>query len=157
MWVKGQAVTYDFFVASAIFLLAVTLLLTYWYRASLEIEEWRVKNFALEKLVSSSQVWFKEGYPKGWNESNVVELGLASEGEINQTKVNAMVKMGYGKVASLLSLGTWDLCFEVRDRKGKLLFLFPEVNYLGKKDVYHIERIAVWNGSPVVIKTVLSR
>jgi len=155
---KAQSLTYDFFLALSIFLLVLNIALARWYFSALEIQEAMEKNFALKASVSASQVWFKEGYPKYWDLSNVNELGLANDGKINWTKVEMLSDLGYSKVVSLLGLGTYNLCYELYNKTGGKFFAFPQVCSLNSaKDVNKVERVAILDEQPVKVRTLVWR
>lgn len=153
---KAQALTYDFFLALTIFLFIINIALARWYFSALEIQETMEKNFALKASISASQVWFKEGYPKHWNLNNLNELGLSNEGKINWTKVEMLSGLDYSKIVSLLSLGNYNLCYELYNKSGEKIFAFPQVCNLNlAKDVYKVERIAILNEQPVKVRTLV--
>lgn len=64
---KAQVVTYDFFIALAIFFLVMGLVMSIWYYTVIQAEESMEKRLAYNNLLSASQVWFKEGFPKYWD------------------------------------------------------------------------------------------
>jgi len=154
---KAQVFTYDFFIALSIFLLIMILIMNNWYYSAIQMEETREKNLAYNTLLYTSQVWFKEGYPKYWDASNVIELGLSNDGKINRTKVEILNNsIGYQKAALLLKLGTFNLCYEVYNKTGALIFRFPQdANYSSAKNIYKIERVAIWDEEPVKVRTLL--
>jgi hypothetical protein len=153
---KAQALTYDFFIALAIFIALVSLVMAHWYFTSVQIQETMEKNFALRTTLSASQAWFKEGYPKYWNLENVMELGLANDGKINRTKMEMLSQLGYAKVTLLLNLGTYNLRYEIYNKTNDLIFLFPQNLDLTKaKNVYKIERVAILDEQPVKVRTLV--
>jgi hypothetical protein len=152
---KAQSLTYDFFIALAIFFIILTIAMSYWYYLTVQMEDNAKRNLASKTLLSASEVWFKEGYPKYWNTSNVVELGLANDGKINSTKMEMLSQLSYSKVASLLSLGTFNLKYEVYN-KTNLIFQFPlNSDFSSAKNVYKIERIAILDEKPVKVRTII--
>ena len=153
---KAQTLTYDFFVSLAIFFLILSLVISYWYFSAAQMQETMEKNLASNALISASQVWFKEGYPKYWSLDNLIELGLANDEKINKTKMEMLSQLGYSKVVLLLNLGTYNLRYEVYNKSDDLIFLFPQNSDLTKaKNVYKIERVAILDEKPVRVRTLI--
>ena len=154
---KAQILTYDFFVAMAIFLVVLTVVMGYWYYSSTQIEETRERNQATNSLFLSSDVWFKEGYPKYWGPTDVMEIGISNDGRINETKMN-MIRdnISYSKLVSLLNLGIYNVQYTVYNSSKGIIFQFPSgVDLSSAKNIYNIERVGVLDENPVVIRTIL--
>jgi hypothetical protein len=79
----------------------------------MQIEETKNINEMVDKAYTISQVWFREGTPKGWNSTNVRELGLLSDHRINETKMNETKKMGYDRVKEIIGAAPYDFRFKV--------------------------------------------
>lgn len=155
---KAQTLTYDFFIALAIFFIVLNIALARWYFAIAEMQEAMEKNFALKASISASQAWFKEGYPRDWDVNNVKELGFADGNKINWTKVEMLSELGYSKVASLLGLGTYKLCYELYNKTREKIFSFPENCDLDSaKDVYKVERVAILDDQPIKVRSLVWR
>ncbi|MEM5773350.1 MAG: hypothetical protein QXL86_03985 [Candidatus Aenigmatarchaeota archaeon] len=153
---KAQALTYDFFIALSIFLAVVSLIIVHWYSSSIQMQETVEKNFALRAALASSQAWFKEGYPIYWDSENVVELGMANDGKINETKMGMLSELGYSKVVLLLNLGTYNLRYEIYNKTNDLIFLFPQNSDMSRaKNIYKIERIGILGEQPVKVRTLI--
>jgi hypothetical protein len=155
MLIKAQTLTYDFFIAtSLLLLLLITTLFLFYYKIE-NIEEEKEKSEMVNVLIYASDIWFKEGYPKYWNVDNVIEIGLSNNNQINTTKVRLMEEMGYQKLASLLSLGTFNVNYFVYLQNGSLIYSFPSLSYEKAKNVVVLERIAIWNDSIVKVRTLV--
>ncbi|MEM5878883.1 MAG: hypothetical protein QXU74_00090 [Candidatus Aenigmatarchaeota archaeon] len=154
---KAQAFTYDFFIALGIFFVVMILVMGNWYFSAVQTQETMEKNLAYNILLSASQVWFKEGFPKYWNVDNIVELGLSNDGKINETKMEMLNNsIGYPKATLLLNLGNFNLCYEIYDKTGNLIFRFPQNADLNSaKNIYKIERIGILNEQPVKVRTLI--
>jgi uncharacterized protein (DUF2225 family) len=153
---KAQALTYDFFIALAIFIAIVSLVMAHWYFSSIQMQETMEKNFALKATISASQAWFKEGFPKYWDSENVIELGLANDGKINRTKMEMLYQLGYSRVTLLLNFGNYNLRYEIYNKTNGLIFSFPNSSDLTKaKNVYKIERVAILDEQPVKVRTLV--
>jgi len=155
MSIKAQTLTYDFFIATSLLLLLLIATFFLFYYKIENIEEEKEKSEMVNVLISASDIWFKEGYPKYWNVDNVIEIGLANNNQINTTKVRLMEEMGYQKLASLLSLGTFNVNYFVYLQNGSLIYSFPSLSYENAKNVLVLERIAIWNDSVVKVRTLV--
>jgi hypothetical protein len=153
---KGQSLTYDFFIACAIFIFALTVIMGYWYYNSVQMADIEIKNQQSNAVFLASDIWFKEGFPQFWNSTNVVELGLSNNGVINQTKVSSLVAMGKQKLTSTLSLGMMSVQYSVYNMSGSLIFQFPSAGPASSaQNIFSLERVGIWNDSAVKIKTVI--
>jgi hypothetical protein len=153
---KGQSMTYDFFIASAIFIGALTVIMGYWFFSTVQMNDIERKNQESNILFLASDIWFKDGYPQYWNATNVVEMGLSNDGVINQTKVNALISMGMPKLTSTLNTGMMQVQYAVYNASGDMIFKFPATGPSSTaSNVYVIERVGIWNDSAVRISTVL--
>jgi hypothetical protein len=155
MSIKAQTLTYDFFIATSLLLLLLVITFFLFYYKIENIEEEKRKGEMANVLISASDIWLKEGYPKYWNVDNVIEIGLANDNQINTTKVRLMEEMGYQKLASLLSLGTFNVNYFVYYLNGSLIYSFPSLSYENAKNVLVLERIAIWNDSIVKVRTLV--
>jgi hypothetical protein len=152
---KGQALTYDFFIAMAIFFVIIAVALGYWNYSTVQMGEIIERNRATNSLYMASDVWFKEGYPKYWNSSNVIELGMANDNTINQTKIQMLNVLGYSKALSLLNTGVYNLKYIVYTTSNVTIFEFPSNTIVSGNNVYTIERIGILNDQPVKIRTIV--
>ena len=151
---KGQALTFDFVIATAVFLAVLSLIVSYWYYSMLQMQEIMDKNMAVNSLVLASDIWFAEGYPKYWDTSSIREIGLSNENRINRTKMEMLPQIGYSNVTTLLSLGAYSVQYNLYSG-GSEVFAFPSFNITCLKNTYIIERISILDEKPVRIRTIL--
>ena len=82
---RGQAWSMDIIIAFIIFLTAIIIFFIYSVNYSGEVED------ILRKLTYDGEIIFEsilsKGYPSDWITGNVVNLGIISEGRINETKL----------------------------------------------------------------------
>jgi hypothetical protein len=150
---KGQAITYDFFMAMAIFFIILVIVFSYWAYSLKEIEETRAKEEAFDSLLKASQVWFKEGYPVYWSNETVVEIGLANDRKINRTKVELLNDLGYQKFLSLMNLGMFNVFYNVTNETSVVLeFGNPPIS---ANNIYRIERVGVLDNQAVKVETII--
>jgi len=153
---KAQALTYDFFIATAIFFVILTIAMGYWYYSMLQTQEIGEKNRASNEMLSASEIWFKEGYPKYWNASNIMEIGMNNDKKINRTKMEMLPQVGYSKIISLLNLGIDNVQFTLYNISNNVIFQFPSgVDLSSAKNIYQIERIGILDDKPVRIMTII--
>jgi hypothetical protein len=115
MFHKAQTLSYDFFISASIFMAILTVILFYFSYSTSQISDTIVKNEISNKLFLASQIWFNEGYPKYWDESNVIQLGLANDGYLNNTKINKLNSIGYQKVLELIGASGYNVYYRVFD------------------------------------------
>jgi len=154
MSTKAQIFSADFLVACTIFLLALTIIFVYWGYAILQIEETRLTNDMIDKVNLASQVWFREGTPKDWDSSNVVELGLLSDHSFNQTKMNLLNTMGYGKVLTLVGVESYYLYYRVFNETNSTLFEFGSYPS-NPKNVVRAKRIGILNETIALVEVMV--
>jgi len=155
MSIKAQTLTYDFFIASSLLFLSLTIAFLHFYYKIENIEEEKRKSEMVSVLISASDIWFKEGYPKYWSVNNVLEVGLANDNRINTTKVRLIEELGYKKLVAFLGLGTFDVNYFVYSQNGSLIYYFPSNDIGSVKKVLALDRIAIWNDSIVRVRTLL--
>ena len=152
MSVKGQMFSFDFLLASSIFLLTVGMLFTYWAYTNIQIEETREINEMIYKAYTASEVWFREGMPKYWNSTNVIELGMQNDHRINQTKIDRMkMELGYEKTKTMVGLGGYDYNFSIYNNTKHLIWSAGQPVSTSAQDVINVKRISILNGSIVTL------
>jgi len=99
---KAQAWGTDLIIAFVIFSLGIIFFYFYSFNYSNETEE-KLElliyegNFIADSILSP-------GYPDQWQESNVIEIGITTNGKINQTKLNTFYELtqnNYEKTKSI--------------------------------------------------------
>ena len=103
-YLKGQALSFDLLMAVVIFSFALAILVTQISYQSREIDEVRKQNEMIEASYEVSEIFFREGYPKDWNESNVEILGLEKNNRISWDKLQKLESLGYQKSLALIGL-----------------------------------------------------
>lgn len=151
---KGQIFSSDFLIASSIFLIAIAVIYIYWGYASAEIEESRITNDMIDKLYLASHVWFREGTPRYWDSSNVIELGLQSDHEFNQTKMSSLTTIEYQRTLTLLGVENYNIYYRVYDESNNTLFEFGLFPYEAE-NVLRLKRVGILNQSIAMVDVIL--
>ena len=88
---KGQAWGFDLMVAIIIFTFGIVVFFIYSVNQPAEAKETLEKLSYDGKLITNAIL--SEGHPKGWNESNVVKIGILNDNKINQTKLESFYSL----------------------------------------------------------------
>lgn len=126
---KAQAWGIDLMIAVIIF--AAGILIFFVYTLNSSRQESALENLRYEGSVVSS-VLLSPGSPAGWNESNVISIGIADNGKINETKLASFYAISvsdYQKSKSLLST-KYDYYFLLNEN---MTINGKEVEGIGKK------------------------
>jgi hypothetical protein len=98
---KGQVWYIDFMVGLMVFVVVVVIYFEYVDNLSSKEENIMDDLIINSKAITNSLV--AEGYPKDWNTSNVVKIGLTEGNQrINTTKLNQFISMDYIETKSKL-------------------------------------------------------
>ncbi|HIE41204.1 MAG TPA: hypothetical protein EYP80_00915 [Candidatus Aenigmarchaeota archaeon] len=92
---KGQLLSLDLLISITIFTLILAILVSQISYNSKEIIELREQNKMLEESYRIGEIFFREGYPENWNESNVEIIGLATTNRIDWNKLKKLENLGY--------------------------------------------------------------
>lgn len=151
---KAQVFSSDFLVACSVFLIALGIVYVYWLHAIQETNESEKMNDMIEKAYSISKIWFREGIPKYWNTSNVVDLGLANDHRINRTKRNNLEALGYENVSKLIGIGLYNYNFTLYNTSGSVNYSFglPPSN---PENLIKVKRVGLLDDGTIVIIEVL--
>jgi len=155
MSAKGQVFSFDFLLASSIFLLTVGILITYWVYTNIQIEETREINEMIYKSYKASDVWFREGMPIYWNSDNVIELGLENNHRFNETKMNmTKIEIGYDRTKTMIGLDGYEYNFTVYNMTNDTVFSFgfPLSN---PQNLVKIKRFGIYEGSIVSLEIMV--
>ena len=157
MLTKGQMFSVDFLIACSIFLVMMIIIYLYWGYATLQIEDTVLTNDMTDKLNLASQAWFKEGTPKYWGSSDVVELGLSNGHSFNWTKMDLLKNsIGYGRALTLIGVEEYYLYYRVANETNSTLFEFGD--YPSNPDnVMKTERFGLLENSIAVVEVILWR
>ena len=146
---KAQAFSFDFLIACSIFLLMLFVFYTYWTYSYLEIEESRRMNKMIDSAYLVSQAWFREGTPKYWSPSDVIEVGLQNDHKFNRTKMDSLNKtldpgnLGYDETKELINAEFYEYFFRVYNTTNDTVYsfgLYPS----DAENVVKIKRIGIY-------------
>lgn len=155
MSLKGQVFSFDFLLASSIFLLTIGILFVYWTYTNIEIEETREINEMVYKAYKSSEIWFREGIPSNWDSTNVIDLGLETDHRFNQTKMNTMkTEIGYDKTKIMIGLSGYDYNFTLYDANNNTVFSFG-LNPSDPPSLIKIKRVGIYDSSIVTLEVMV--
>ncbi len=148
---KGQVLSFDLLVAIVIFSLVLAMLISQISYSSKEIDETRKQNEMMEASYKVSEVFFREGYPNDWNESNVEILGLEDDGRMSWDKLQELENMGYQKSLSLLGL---NYNYNITIESSTLDWTFGK-NPENSTNLIKINRLSILNSSFVSIQVMV--
>ena len=155
MSAKGQIFSFDFLLASSIFLLSMGILFVYWTYTNRQIEETMQLNEMIDNVYKASEAWYREGVPSCWNSNNVVDLGLENNHRFNHSKMNSMkTEIGYGKTKMMIGLSGYDYNFTVRDTDNNTVFSFG-INPSNPTNLVKMNRIGIYNASIVTLEVMV--
>jgi len=152
---KGQIFSFDFLLASSIFLLSIGILFVYWTYTNIQIEETRQLNEMIDNVYKASGAWYREGVPIYWNSNNVIDLGLENNHKFNDTKMNSMkTDIGYDKTKVMIGLSGYDYNFTLRDTDNNMIFSFG-MNPSDPTNLVKMDRIGIYNASIVTLEVMV--
>lgn len=153
---KGQTFSTDFIIACTIFILAVALLLLYWRYTSNKISETNKINEMIEKAYLISEIWFRDGIPKYWNSSNVIDIGLSNEHRFNKTKMDSLndPELGYENVTKLIGVEVYKYNFTVYNLTKNVVYTFGQ-NPSNPDNLVKIKRVGILDGKIVNVDAMV--
>jgi hypothetical protein len=83
MLTKGQSLSYDFFISCIIFIMIITIIFSLFRYSNTQISDNQKIDHITRTSQSLSELWMREGTPKDWNTSNVIDLGYLIFGYLN--------------------------------------------------------------------------
>lgn len=144
---KGQLFSYDFFVA-AIALAFIILVSIYNFYNNLKISlEERKLSLAFNLLSSVSQIFFEEGIPNDWNETNFIRIGLAKNEQVDSEKLKKLENTDYKKFLSSLGSGIYYVKIEIYNKTNQLVYEYPKSFSLEGKLILKTERKIILNNT----------
>ena len=149
---KGQALSFDFLVSAAIFILILTILLTQVGNSAKELSEIREKNELIKEAYKLSEIFFNKGYPENWNSTNVKIIGLQKDNRIDWNKLKSLEKIGYQKSLILLGLKN-DYNITIFNDTTPI-YSFGK-NTEKTSSIIKVDRISILNGSIVSIQILV--
>ncbi len=153
---KGQMFSTDFMIACTVFILAIAILMIYWRYTSNKIDETRIINHMIEKAYLISEIWFRDGIPEGWNETNVIDIGLSSNHRFNRTKMDTLndPSLGYQKVSRKISIEIYDYNFTVINSTKDVLYTFG-LNPTNPDNLIKVKRVGILDGKIVTVEVMV--
>jgi hypothetical protein len=156
MQFKGQIFSTDFLIASTVFVLTLSILFVYWEYTSNRIDETNKVNDLIDKAYLVSEIWFREGIPKYWNASNVIDIGLSNDYRFNRTKMDSLNDpiLGYKNVTKLIGVGIYDYNFTVYNTTKNIVYTFGQVPS-NPNNLVKIKRVGILDGNIVTVEVMV--
>jgi len=153
---KGQIFSTDFIIGCTVFILAVAILLVYWKYTSNKINETSIINDMTEKAYLISEIWFREGIPKYWSPSDVIDIGLSNDHRFNETKMDSLNDplLGYQNVSKMIGAETYDYRLVVINSTDNVLYIFG-LNPTNPDNLIKIKRVGILDGDIVVVEVMV--
>lgn len=153
---KGQTFSMDFIIACTVFILAVAILLVYWRYTSNKISETNLINDMTEKAYIISEIWFREGIPKYWDSSNVIDIGLSNDHRFNKTKMDSLNDplLGYRNISGMIDATPYNYNFTVINSTKNSVYSFG-LNPMNQNDLIKIKRVGILNGNIVTVEVMV--
>jgi hypothetical protein len=145
-------------IACTVFILAISILFVYWTYSSNRIDETNRINDMIEKAYLISDIWFREGIPKYWDVSNVIDIGLSNDHRFNRTKMDSLndPMLGYKNVTKLIGIEVYDYKFRVYNSTKDLVYEFSVDSLPTNPDnLIKIKRVGILNGDIVVLEVMI--
>lgn len=150
---KGQSFSFDFLIACGAFLFFMAIIVAQIGQNSKEMSEAKEKNDLIEEAYTISEIFFSEGYPSNWEESNVYILGLESEGRLNYQKLEKFKSMDYQKSLILLGVKN-DYNITVFDNQSAIYTIGKSTSE-NTSSIVRVDRIGILNGTLVSIQILV--
>jgi hypothetical protein len=146
----------DFFIGCTVFVLALSILFVYWTYSNNRINETNIINDITEKAYLISDIWFREGIPKYWDSSNVIDLGLSNNHRFNRTKMDSLNDplLGYKNVSRIIGIEAYDYKFEVINSTKNVLYTFGS-NPANPSNLVKIKRVGILDGNIVTVEVMV--
>ena len=128
---KSQAWSMDFVSSVVIFVTAIVILsLAVSYVVSQNVQQKEINRIEELALSISDALIRTQGYPEDWNETNVINIGLASEENIlNESKVRIFIEnLSDDVIMHRFGAGDCKFYFELRDINGEIFEIESGVN-----------------------------
>lgn len=153
---KGQIFSTDFIIACTVFILALAILLVYWKYTSNKINETSIINDMTEKAYLISEVWFRDGIPKYWSPSDVIDIGLSNDHRFNRTKMDSLNDplLGYQNVSKMIGAETYNYRLVVINSTDNVLYTFGS-NPTNPDNLIKVKRVGILDGNIVVVEVMV--
>jgi hypothetical protein len=150
----GQALSLDFILACSALILVSALLLIQGGYVIKNISESGEKNRMMADLSAASEIFFLEGYPKGWTNESVIIMGLESEGRLNKTKMSFLKNMSYTESKSLIGIFyEYNITVSLDGAEVYSIGIFPDTAHYSS--VLKMNRIAVLDGNIASVEVLV--
>jgi len=106
----------------------------------------------IEKVYLISEIWFREGIPKYWNVSNVIDIGLSNDHRFNRTKMDSLNDplLGYENVTKLIGVEVYEYNFTVYDMAKNVVYTFGQ-SPSNPDNLTKIKRVGILDGKIVTV------
>ncbi len=153
---KGQVFSTDFMIASVVFILAVSILFVYWTYTTNRIDETNLINDMIEKAYLISEIWFREGIPKYWDTTNVIDIGLSNNRRFNRTKMNSLndPMLGYENVTKLIGIEAYEYNFTAYNMTNNVIYTFGQ-NPSNPDNLIKIKRVGILDGKITTVDVMV--
>lgn len=152
---KAQGWGIDLIVAVSIFVMCITIL--YFFSINYSSDTKEEFNILSDEAEIIMEEILSEGYPENWNKTNVIKIGIISEGKINQTKSEKFYNLtqeDYGKTKRIFNT-KYDYFFTLREN---ITLSSGEIKGIGKnetdvdnidaKNLVRVERYTIYKNKP---------
>jgi hypothetical protein len=140
---KAQAWGFDLVVGMIIFVVGIVSFYLYTTNIPTAGEETIQKLQQNGELIADSLM--SEGSPIDWNSTNVVRIGLLSEGRINQTKLDSfrsLASSNYNLTKYLFRINNEYFVYLDEDQLNGM-----GMNYVGATNLFKVTRVITYNQS----------
>ena len=153
---KGQTFSTDFIIACTVFILAVAILLVYWRYTSNKISETNLINDMTEKAYLISEICFRDGIPKYWSASNVIDIGLSNDHRLNKTKMDSLndLLLGYKNVSRKIGAEIYDYNFTVINSTKDVVYTFG-LDPTDPDNLIKVKRVGILDGDIVTVEVMV--
>lgn len=133
--IKGQAFVQDLIIAMVI--MSIVVILYFGFYTNQDTSSDSIQQSLLSETKTITDYLVSEGFPTDWNSSNVVRLGVTSDGNvINMTKLDAFSNMtitNYDNTRTLLKT-KYDYIIFFRDYEGNIMNITSQI-FIGKPGI----------------------
>jgi len=109
-----------------------------------------------EKAYLISDVWFRNGIPKYWNASDVIDIGLSNDHRFNRTKMYSLNDplLGYRNVSRKIGAEIYDYNFTVINSTKDVAYTFGS-NPTNPDNLIKVKRIGILDGDIVIVEVMV--
>ena len=153
---KGQIWGMDLVIATIIFSAAIAFFYLYTFNQSAESER-LLEDLGYEGGIITDTL-LSEGHPENWNETNVVQLGILTNGKINETKLEQFYNMSRNDYFSLKRVlnSRYNFYFFLEENMSITGQTIDGIGYTGitrnnlsAENIVKTERIVIYKNKPM--------